>query len=74
MTNTPDAEATARSRHLIISLSRLLGGLLVVVGILVINRTIEWPDIAGYGLILVGLVDTFVVPLALARRWRTPTE
>jgi hypothetical protein len=32
------------------------------------------PSIAAYALIAIGLLDIFLVPLFLARKWRSPLE
>lgn len=62
----------ARARHMMISLHRFLGVGLVLLGILVAQRVVEWPEPVGWTLIVLGIVDVFVVPLMLARMWRTP--
>ena len=62
----------ARARFMMISLHRFLGVGLVLLGILVSQRVVEWPEPVGWALIVLGLVDIFVVPLVLARMWRTP--
>jgi membrane protein YdbS with pleckstrin-like domain len=64
----------ARTRWFILSLSRLAGVALVITGLLVTQRAIDWPVEAGYALVLIGIVDVFVVPQVLARRWRSPKE
>jgi hypothetical protein len=61
----------ARGRFLIISIHRFLGVGLVLLGILVTQRAVEWPEPVGWALIALGLVDVFVVPRLLARMWRT---
>lgn len=64
----------ARRRWFFLSLSRLAGVGLVIAGLLVTQGAISWPVEVGYGLILIGIVDVFVVPQVLARRWRSPKE
>ena len=64
-------EDQARSRFFVIGMLRLVGVFMVLAGILML-RGIVPGDWAGYVLIAVGLVDTFVVPQILARKWRTP--
>ena len=64
----------ARTRWFILSLSRFLGVALVITGLLVTQGAISWPVEVGYALILIGIVDVFVVPQVLARRWRSPKE
>lgn len=62
----------ARDRWAIISIVRLAGVALVLAGALVVRQIIEWPKEAGYVLIVAGLVDVYLVPQLLARKWRTP--
>jgi hypothetical protein len=64
----------ARTRWFILNLSRLAGVALVITGLLVTQGAISWPVEVGYGLILLGIVDVFVAPQVLARRWRSPKE
>lgn len=68
----------ARARFAAIQLVRLVGVVLVLLGVLVQAGRIEalaWvPRWAGYVLIAAGLADTFVMPMLLARRWRSPKE
>jgi len=45
---------------------------MVVAGILITNGRIAEPHWSGYVLIVVGLVDIFLLPAVLIRRWRTP--
>lgn len=67
-------ENTARNRWLILSLSRLAGVGLVIAGLLISQGAISWPLEVGYGLIIIGIADVFIVPQILARRWRSPRE
>ena len=62
----------ARTRFFIIQSHRLLGLLLVLLGILVVYGRIDLPEEAGYVLIAIGIVDALVLPGIFARRWRTP--
>jgi len=62
----------AKARFFILSLVRLAGVGLVIVGLLATQGAIPLPLEVGYGLILIGIVDVFVVPQVLARRWRSP--
>lgn len=62
----------ARTRFMIIQLMRLGGVALVVFSLLVINRVLTLPDIIGWPLLAIGLIEIFVIPRMLARIWRTP--
>lgn len=63
----------ARNRFLVISLLRLAGALLVMFGLVIAaGRLPDVPRIVGIVAVLVGALDFALVPLLLARRWRTP--
>lgn len=68
------SDDVARTRWIILSLSRLAGVGLVIVGLLVTQGAISWPVEVGYALVAIGIADVFVVPQVLARRWRSPKE
>ena len=66
-------ENQVRNRFLVISLLRLAGALLVMFGLVIAaGRLPEVPRIVGIVAVLVGALDFALVPLLLARRWRTP--
>jgi hypothetical protein len=66
----------ARSRWIIIQAMRLLGVAMIVVGILLTQGKLDLAgdsnELLGYLLVVIGLVDGFVMPQVLARKWRTP--
>lgn len=64
----------ARTRWFLLNLARIVGVGLVVTGLLVTQGTIGWPINLGYALIVIGVLDVFVMPQVLARRWRSPDE
>lgn len=70
-TNQQQAEATAKTRFFIISGTRLIGAVLVMLAIMVLIGTLDWPHYVGYILLGIGLVDSFVIPQVLSRRWST---
>ena len=70
----PVSEDVARGRWLVINAVRISGVAMVVIGLLIVQAVIPAPAAAGYLLIAVGLVDVFVAPLLLARKWRSPLE
>lgn len=74
MKDDPFNDDVARNRWLILGLSRLTGVGMVITGLLVTQGAISWPIELGYVLVLIGIVDVFVVPQVLARRWRSPKE
>ena len=70
----PVSDETARTRWMAINAVRLAGVAMVLVGILGLEDVFEYPDVAGYILVGVGVLDIFVMPLVLARKWRSPRE
>ena len=66
-------DSQARNRFLAISLLRLGGALAIMFGLVIAaGRLPEVPRIVGIIAVLVGALDFALVPLWLARRWRTP--
>ena len=58
----------------LIQLARTGGIVLLFTGLLIMMERIEAPDYLGLGLILAGMAGFFVLPLVLARRFRSPRE
>lgn len=73
LTATPPT-ALESQRFFMINALRLSGVAFVIAGILIINGVIDLAAGAGYVLLAVGLLDIFVVPQFLARKWRTPPQ
>jgi hypothetical protein len=70
---TPDPDSQARNRFFVLNLVRLSGAAMLTFGLLTVAGALPTlPMIAGYALVVIGLVDFLVVPPMLARRWRTP--
>jgi hypothetical protein len=67
-------DEVARNRILVISLARFSGVALVLIAILILTHTVDLPDWAGFVILAAGLVDIFLVPQWLARKWATPRE
>lgn len=64
----------ARSRWMVMQVARVSGAALVMLGaIIAVGRT-DLPPVAGTVMMLIGLFDATVIPLLLARRWRTPRQ
>ena len=72
------ANDPAAARFMIIQIARFSGVALVLLGLAIQSGRVAAlegiPAVVGYVLIAVGLIDTFVAPAMLARRWRTPRE
>lgn len=66
----------AVARFAVLQAVRLTGAMLVLLGVLALSQRMPAlagiPEIAGYVIIAVGLADFFVIPLLLARRWKSP--
>jgi hypothetical protein len=68
----PDDRPTdeqARNRWMVIQAMRLGGIAMVIVALLALRGIVPMPDAAAYVLLGVGLVDVFLVPTLLARKW-----
>ncbi len=73
--STPEEDALAKKRFMAINLVRLMGVVMILVGLLFALDRVDIPQpprhLIGVFLIVIGMVDTFVVPLLLAKRWRS---
>ncbi|MEM1132958.1 MAG: hypothetical protein AAGH53_08480 [Pseudomonadota bacterium] len=68
-------EDIAKKRFAIISMVRLGSAALVLIGLLRINKVIDWiPEMLGFLSLAFGLAVFFFIPVVLVRRWRTPPE
>lgn len=72
-----EAASTAKMRFIALSLFRIIGALLVMAGFALIAGGWQLTDqpndrIIGIIFVLFGLFEFAVMPLILARRWRTP--
>ena len=68
------SDEVARNRWMVINVVRVAGVVMVLVGLLILRQVIPEPAWAGYVIGAVGLADVFLVPLLLARKWRSPPE
>jgi len=68
--HAPDSQAKAR--FMVLQVMRLFGVALFVFGIMIVRGVIGLPVVAGYTLALVGIFDAFLMPVILARRWKSP--
>jgi hypothetical protein len=64
----------AMGRHFSIVAVRFTGVLMILLGIMMVRGAIETVAGLGYVLIGIGLIEVFLLPLFLARRWRSPKE
>ena len=65
-------EALAKRRYFTIQAVRLAGVVMVLLGLLVLNGKLAWPQLLGYFLVLNGLFDALFLPTIMAKRWKTP--
>lgn len=72
MTDKPPSKDPARARFAAITLIRMSGAILVLLGILITQGKIALPWWVGLIMTLFGLFDVFAMPLILARRWKSP--
>lgn len=64
----------ARQRFIALQMLRLSGAVFALLGLLVVAKRIDMPLAAGYVFLVVGFLDLFVVPLLLAKRWKSPPQ
>ena len=62
----------AAARFWALQAIRLSGVVLGILGALILARIVDLPPVAGYLFLLVGALDVFVIPLMLARKWKSP--
>lgn len=62
----------AAARFAIIQAVRLTGVICVIGGMLAATGRTPLPEWVGYALLANGIVDTFIIPQMLVRKWRTP--
>lgn len=74
MADENPADDSARARYLFIAAHRLVGAALVVVGMMAMQGVLDWGKGLGQAIAVTGLVVFFIVPLFLARAWRSPKD
>ena len=63
----------AKRRFIVMQAVRLAGVVTVLAGMLIATGKLPVvPRLAGFLIMVVGFLDMAVMPLVLARRWRTP--
>ena len=71
----PTQRSTRPARAiLVLSVQRVVGAGLIMLGLLALNGKLGMGKIAGCVLVVVGIIDFAVLPIVLARRWRTPPK
>lgn len=71
---TPEAEALAKKRYMVLNMIRVFAALMVIVGLACATDKVDIPaaHLIGVVLILFGMIDFFVMPMVLAKRWKSP--
>lgn len=72
LSGAPEPSKIEKQRFLAIQMMRLMGLALVILGVLIAGGKVDLPVLIGYVFVAIGLIDFFVMPKMLARRWRTP--
>lgn len=74
LSGAPAPTKLEKQRFMAIQLMRLMGAALVLLGILIAGGKIALPVLVGYLFVVIGMVDFFLMPKILSRRWRSPGE
>lgn len=74
MTQPLSAEDLARKRFLAMTLVRFAGVAMAFLGIAILAGKVDLPMIAGFLFLILGAVDAMIMPLVLAKRWKSPSE
>ena len=64
-----EIEDQARNRWAVIQVVRAGGVVMAILGLLTIEGIVPLPEVAGYVLLALGLVEVFLMPTLLARKW-----
>jgi len=72
--STPQEDALAKKRFFALNLVRASGAALVLIGLLFAMDKIDIPKphLIGTIMIVMGLVDVFIMPGLLAKKWKSP--
>lgn len=68
----PFDDDTARKRFMVMNLVRFTGVGIAGFGAAITVGAVALPEAVGYLLIAAGAIDALVVPIVLARSWKTP--
>ncbi|MBU6269616.1 MAG: hypothetical protein KGN34_18875 [Sphingomonadales bacterium] len=64
-------DADAKTAFLILSFMRLSGAAFAVFGLAIVAGRIALPAFMGLGLVILGAVESLVLPTLLARKWKS---
>jgi hypothetical protein len=69
------AEMQAQYRFLVINLCRIIGAIMLVIGLAAIAReALGIPKTAGYLLFAVGMLNFLLLPVYLSKRWKSKPD
>ncbi|HMT46365.1 MAG TPA: hypothetical protein PKE59_04465 [Novosphingobium sp.] len=71
---TEDKPDAALMRYQVLSLIRLMAAAQVVLGVVVIGGKLGLPYIVGAALVLTGVLEFFLIPRLLAKRWKSDAQ
>lgn len=64
----------ARNRFIVINVVRVTGVAMVLTALLILAGKIDLPQPAAIVLAGLGMIEVFVMPLVLSRRWKSPRQ
>ena len=70
---TPD-EDLAGKRFVVLGAVRMAGLGTAIAGLAIIAGKLPLPVEAGYALFAVGVIEAMIVPVLLARKWKSPPQ
>lgn len=72
LSGAPEPSKLEKQRFMAMQMMRLMGAVLAILGVLIAGGKVDLPVLIGYVFVAIGLVDFFVMPKILARRWKSP--
>lgn len=68
-------QKNALGKYFVIGLVRIMGIAIMAIGFaIILNGLGDWPESMGYFLIFMGGFEFIVMPILLARVWKTPDD
>ena len=71
MDDAPKPADPAKARFLFMAAHRVVGTVLVMLGMLAMQGALDWGKDIGKILAIVGLIEFFVMPIVFARMWKS---
>lgn len=73
MNGDPFDDDLARKRFMVMNMVRFTGVGIAAFGAAITAGAVALPEMFGYLLIAAGAIDALVMPIVLARSWKTPS-